>query len=176
VAAAARRRHQAAAAAAASNGGAAEEEEEEEEDEEEEEEEEEDEAEEEERGRGRGGRGRRGSGLRRSTRRARTPAYRTAELLGSGSDDEFEPGSKRQPKAATAAAAAARTPSTSVAQKSELTLLCERFQQQFGHLQADGSPNPLMLNDVAEALGVPRRRLYDVINVFESIEVRFRHE
>ncbi len=28
----------------------------------------------------------------------------------------------------------------------------------------------LMLNDVAEALGVPRRRLYDVINVFESIE------
>ena len=34
-----------------------------------------------------------------------------------------------------AAAAAARTPSTSVAQKSELTLLCERFQQQFGHLQ-----------------------------------------
>ena len=38
--------------------------------------------------------------------------------------------------------------------------------------QADGSPNPLMLNDVAEALGVPRRRLYDVINVFESIEVR----
>ncbi len=41
-----------------------------------------------------------------------------------------------------------------------------------GSLQADGSPNPLMLNDVAEALGVPRRRLYDVINVFESIEVR----
>lgn len=37
--------------------------------------------------------------------------------------------------------------------------------------QADGSPNQLMLNDVAEALGVPRRRLYDVINVFESIEV-----
>lgn len=37
-------------------------------------------------------------------------------------------------------------------------------------LQADGTPNMLMLNDVAEALGVPRRRLYDVINVFESIE------
>lgn len=39
-------------------------------------------------------------------------------------------------------------------------------------VQADGTPNTLMLNDVAEALGVPRRRLYDVINVFESIEVR----
>ena len=136
------------------------------------------------------------------------------------------------PAVLRAAAAAARTPTTSVAQKSELTLLCERFQQQFGHLQAragaggagrmgqrgarlrtrlgrhgrmprtlppplpppprrclhsigprrrcaphslpqaDGSANPLMLNDVAEALGVPRRRLYDVINVFESIEVR----
>ena len=57
-------------------------------------------------------------------------------------------------------------------QKSELTLLCERFQQQFGHLQPDGSPTLLMLNDVAEVLGVPRRRLYDVINVFESIEVK----
>jgi hypothetical protein len=58
-----------------------------------------------------------------------------------------------------------------VPQKSELTLLCERFQQQFGHVTSDGSANMLMLNDVAEALGVPRRRLYDVINVFESIEV-----
>ena len=37
-----------------------------------------------------------------------------------------------------------------VPQKSELTLLCERFQQQFGHLQPDGSPTLLMLNDVAE--------------------------
>lgn len=44
-----------------------------------------------------------------------------------------------------------------------------RFNSQLP--QADGSPNSLMLNDVAEALGVPRRRLYDVINVFESIEV-----
>lgn len=42
---------------------------------------------------------------------------------------------RRSPRLAPAAAAAARTPSTSVAQKSELTLLCERFQQQFGHLQ-----------------------------------------
>lgn len=41
-------------------------------------------------------------------------------------------------------------------------------------LQADGTANMLMLNDVAEALGVPRRRLYDVINVFESIEVSWR--
>lgn len=65
-------------------------------------------------------------------------------------------------------------PGPSPAQKSELTLLCERFMHQFGHLQPDGSPTQLMLNDVAEALGVARRRLYDVINVFESINVMQR--
>ena len=72
----------------------------------------------------------------------------------------------RRPGAAARAAAPSAAPA-----KSELTVLCERFQQQFGYLQPDGSPNLLMLNDVAEQLGVPRRRLYDVINVFESIEV-----
>lgn len=36
--------------------------------------------------------------------------------------------------------------------KSELTVLCERFQQLFGYLNPDGSPNMLLLNDVAEGL------------------------
>lgn len=86
-------------------------------------------------------------------------------------------GAAAAPAAAAPAAGTAPTGTgggtitTLVPQKSELTLLCERFQQQFGHLQPDGSPTLLMLNDVAEVLGVPRRRLYDVINVFESIEV-----
>lgn len=64
-------------------------------------EEEEEEEEQQQIGKGRG-KGRRGSSgsLRRSTRRGRTPAYRASELLGSGSDDEFEPGTKRVPKPA----------------------------------------------------------------------------
>lgn len=209
VAAAARRRQQERVAAvngSAPSAGGEEEEDEEEEGEEEEEDEEE-------AGGRRGGKGRRGGSLRRSTRRARTPAYRASELLGSASDDEFEPGSsKRAAKSAggrTASAqrgraagagdpavaawpasspaccsclqhkdvllaaasfrapvfrcfdraaaflccplnkrpplpfppppppaGASRTPTTTLApQKSELTLLCERFQQQFGHIK-----------------------------------------
>ncbi len=97
VAAAARRRQQERAAAANGSAPAAGGEEEEEEEEEGEEEEED----EEEAGGRRGGKGRRSGSLRRSTRRARTPAYRASELLGSASDDEFEPGSsKRAAKAA----------------------------------------------------------------------------
>jgi hypothetical protein len=84
------------------------------------------------------------------------------------------PGAPNQltPTGATSAAPLPIDPNA--VQKSELTLLCERFQYQFGHLQEDGTPALLMLNDVAEALGVPRRRLYDVINVFEAIEVMRR--
>jgi hypothetical protein len=65
-------------------------------------------------------------------------------------------------------------PSTSASSKSELTNLCEKFLSAFGHLHPDGSASLLMLNDVAETLGVPRRRLYDVINVFESIDIMRR--
>lgn len=56
--------------------------------------------------------------------------------------------------------------------KSGLLLLCERFTQRFGQLTADGQPSSLLLNEVAAALDVPRRRLYDILNVLEAVEVR----
>lgn len=56
--------------------------------------------------------------------------------------------------------------------KSDLLLLCERFQALYGHTQPDGSPSAIGLNAAAVALGVPRRRLYDIINVLEAVEAR----
>lgn len=56
--------------------------------------------------------------------------------------------------------------------KSELMLLCERFQQRFGTPNADGRPQEIMLKSAVAQLGVSRRRLYDIINVLEAVEVR----
>lgn len=55
--------------------------------------------------------------------------------------------------------------------KSELMMLCDRFIRKFGRLGAGGEPAEIMLNNVAAQLGVPRRRLYDIINVMEAVEV-----
>ena len=63
--------------------------------------------------------------------------------------------------------------------KSELMLLCERFQARFGgdpsvggNPGAQGGPPALiLLNEAALELAVPRRRLYDIINVLEAVEV-----
>ncbi len=51
-------------------------------------------------------------------------------------------------------------------------MLCDRFIRKFGHLGPGGAPAEIMLNNVAAQLGVPRRRLYDIINVMEAVEVR----
>lgn len=51
-------------------------------------------------------------------------------------------------------------------------LLCERFQQRFGTPTADGRPQEIMLKSAVAQLGVSRRRLYDIINVLEAVEVR----
>ncbi len=51
-------------------------------------------------------------------------------------------------------------------------LLCERFQQRFGTPTADGRPQEIMLKTAVTELGVSRRRLYDIINVLEAVEVR----
>ena len=55
--------------------------------------------------------------------------------------------------------------------KSELMLLCEKFQARFGDPSANGS-SLILLNEAAIELSVPRRRLYDIINVLEAVEVR----
>lgn len=55
--------------------------------------------------------------------------------------------------------------------KSELMLLCEKFQRRFGQLGARGEPQAIMLKDAVAELGVSRRRLYDIINVLEAVEI-----
>lgn len=56
--------------------------------------------------------------------------------------------------------------------KSDLLLLCERFQAAYGRAAAGGARAPICLNAAAAELGVPRRRLYDIMNVLEAVEVR----
>ena len=51
-------------------------------------------------------------------------------------------------------------------------LLCERFQERFCKLTAEGEPAKIDLNDVTEALGCGRRRLYDITIAYEAAEVR----
>lgn len=55
--------------------------------------------------------------------------------------------------------------------KSELMLLCEKFQARFGAPPA-GTSSLILLNEAAIELSVPRRRLYDIINVLEAVEVK----
>ena len=50
-------------------------------------------------------------------------------------------------------------------------LLCEKFQSRFGAPAANGS-SLILLNEAAIELSVPRRRLYDIINVLEAVEVQ----
>jgi len=51
--------------------------------------------------------------------------------------------------------------------KSELMLLCEKFQAVFGRAGAE----EIQLNEAAVRLNVARRRLYDIINVLEAVEI-----
>ncbi|WPT16878.1 E2F transcription factor-like E2FF [Picochlorum sp. SENEW3] len=55
--------------------------------------------------------------------------------------------------------------------KSALTRLCHDFLDKFGHVEPDGRPGSLVLSHAAAHCGVPRRRMYDVINVLEAIKV-----
>jgi hypothetical protein len=56
-------------------------------------------------------------------------------------------------------------------EKSALTILCEDFLHKFGHVNSDGTPKQFFLNDVSAHCNVPRRRMYDVINVLEALGI-----
>ena len=56
-------------------------------------------------------------------------------------------------------------------EKSALTVLCEDFLHKFGHVNSDGTPKEFFLNDVSAHCNVPRRRMYDVINVLEALGI-----
>lgn len=53
--------------------------------------------------------------------------------------------------------------------KSELTVLAEKFKEQFCR-EADIAKD-VNLNSVADILQVSRRRLYDIVNVLEALQV-----
>lgn len=55
--------------------------------------------------------------------------------------------------------------------KSELMLLSEKFRDRFARPAGDDRESRIDLNDCAIALGVPRRRLYDITIVYEAAEV-----
>lgn len=49
-------------------------------------------------------------------------------------------------------------------------LLSEKFRDRFSYASGDGEESRIDLNDCAMALGVPRRRLYDITIVYEAAE------
>ena len=55
--------------------------------------------------------------------------------------------------------------------KSELMLLSEKFRDRFASSTGREAEKRIDLNDCALALGVPRRRLYDITIVYEAAEV-----
>eukprot|EP00775_Hariotina_reticulata_P003698 gene3698-3958_t len=81
-------------------------------------------------------------------------------------DDEREGQRAKRPRNEDNGARPARADSTG---KSELTVLAERFRRDFCTDHAIG--RDLNLNDVANTLGVQRRRLYDIVNVLEALQM-----
>lgn len=59
--------------------------------------------------------------------------------------------------------------------KSELMLLSEKFRDRFASSTGREAEKRIDLNDCALALGVPRRRLYDITIVYEAAEVISSH-
>ena len=58
-----------------------------------------------------------------------------------------------------------------------LGLLCEAFLREYSQAHGAAPADPVFFLDVAAArLGVERRRIYDIVNVLESIEVVQRQQ
>ena len=75
------------------------------------------------------------------------------------------------PDACTPAVALGSTSLSTYSRKDKsLGLLCENFL----HLYGAGQEDCISLDEAAAHLGVERRRIYDIVNVLESIEVRAR--
>ena len=53
-----------------------------------------------------------------------------------------------------------------------LGLLCESFLREYGQ----GGPTIISLDQAARKLGVERRRIYDIVNVLESVEIVERQQ
>ena len=53
-----------------------------------------------------------------------------------------------------------------------LGLLCESFLREYGQ----GGPTVISLDQAALKLGVERRRIYDIVNVLESVEIVERQQ
>ena len=70
----------------------------------------------------------------------------------------------------SAAAAAAAMQKISRKQKS-LGLLCDKFVQRFPESVPEGEKCEIHLDDLAKQMGTERRRIYDIVNVLESVQM-----
>ena len=111
------------------------------------------------------------SQLEELARSLRTPGDANAPIIKSGNKKEGRITMTTQRRQTMPHTQQTEQNYAPVPQKSELTSLCERFLHHYCHLNADGSPSTLVLTDVATSLGVSRRRIYDIINVLEAIDV-----
>ena len=74
------------------------------------------------------------------------------------------------PVGAAAAAAAAAIQKISRKQKS-LGLLCDKFVKRFPESVPEGEKCEIHLDDLAKQMGTERRRIYDIVNVLESVQM-----
>jgi hypothetical protein len=93
------------------------------------------------------------------------------DLLEGGQADAQDLHMKDEQKPGEKPDVSVRSRGRSMSQKSELMRLCEDFLHKFGHIDSEGKSAPIFLNVAAAQCHVPRRRLYDVINVLEAVNV-----
>ena len=52
-----------------------------------------------------------------------------------------------------------------------LGLLCDKFVQRFPESVPEGDKCEIHLDDLAKQMGTERRRIYDIVNVLESVQM-----